>query len=144
MNILPTFIYNSFLQLANGEVPYHLAAGDEGGAPEGVQVEGGEEAVGEAEEHHGWDPAAGVLEREAALGHLVLLHGSPAQVVYRPGGEDLGLVVARCVGPLLPCQDVEVVVRGMSTGVSFRAHGCAEDDEVFGNACLKGEFGVRP
>lgn len=125
---------SSSLQLSQREIPQHLAAGDVGGAPEGGQVEGGGEAVGEAEEEHGRDPAAGVLEGEAGLGHLVLLDGAAAQVVHGAGGEDLGHVLARRVRPLLAGEDVEVVVGRVPARVALCADGGAEDDEVFGYA----------
>lgn len=121
--------------LGKQQVPDHLAAGDGDGAVEGGEVEGAEEAVGEAEEQHGGDPAAGVLEGKAALGHLVLLDGAAAEVVDAARGEDLGLVVARRVGPLLPRQDVEVVVRGVAARVALGADRRPEDDQVLRDAC---------
>lgn len=128
---LPITISN----LGKQQVPDHLAAGDGDSAVEGGEVEGAEEAVGEAEEQHGGDPAAGVLEGEAALGHLVLLDGAAAEVVDAARGEDLGLVVARRVGPLLPRQDVEVVVRGVAARVALGADRRPEDDQVLRDAC---------
>lgn len=124
----------SHLKLPDQEVSNHLPAGDDHGAVEGRYVEGAGQAVGEAEEEHGRDPAAGVLEREAALGHLVLLHDAPLQVVHAAGRVDLGLELAGDVGPLLARQDVEVVVRRVSPRVAFGADGRAEDDEILGDA----------
>lgn len=59
------------------------------------------------------------------------------QVVDGAGGEDLGLVVARRVRPLLARQDVEVIVGRVAARVALRAYSGAEDDEVFGYAWVK-------
>lgn len=56
-------------------------------------------------------------------------------------GEDLGLVVARRVGPLLPRQDVEVVVRGVAARVALGADRRPENDQVLRDACYA--VGVR-
>lgn len=116
------------LELAQGQVAQHLAGGDEGHAPEGGEVEGGGEAVGEAEEEHGGDPAAGVLEGEAALGHLVLLDDAADEVVDGARLVDLGLVGAGGVGELGAREDVEVVVGRVAPRVALGADGGAEDD----------------
>lgn len=121
------------LKLALGQVCKHLPTRDEGGAPQGREVEGGAEAVGEAEEEHGGDPAAGVLEGEAALGHLVLLGGAAYEVVDAALGVDLGFVLAGDVGELGAREDVEVVVGGMASRVALGADGGTEDDEVLGD-----------
>ncbi|KAK1247878.1 hypothetical protein MKX07_000766 [Trichoderma sp. CBMAI-0711] len=83
------------------------------------------QAIGEAEEEHGRDPAAGVLERKAGLGHLVLLRVAAAQVVHAAGRVDLWLVLAGDVGELRAGEDVEVVVGGVAAGVAFCADGGA-------------------
>lgn len=110
------------LDLASQEVANHLDSSDVGSAPQGRDIEGAEEAVGEAKEHHGRDPAAGVLEGEAVLGHLVLLDVTAVQVVDLTGAIDLALKLAGDVGPLLAGQDVEVVVSGVAAGVALGAN----------------------
>lgn len=47
-------------------------------------------------------------------------------------------VCGRVVGQLSACENVEVVVCCVSAGVAFGSDGCAEDDEVFGYACVGG------
>lgn len=109
-------------ELALEQVTQCLAAVDPDSAAEGLDVEGAGEGVGEAEEEHRGDPAAGVLEGEAALGQAVLADLAAAHVVHAAGGEHHGLEVARRVRPLLPRQDVEVVVCRVSSRVSLRAY----------------------
>lgn len=89
--------------------------------PQSRKVEGARKTVGEAKEEHRRDPAAGVLEREAALGHLVLLHITTAEVVDAAGRVHLGLVGTRDVGELGSAEDVEVVVGRVAARVAFCA-----------------------
>lgn len=89
--------------------------------PQRGEVEGARKAVGEAKEEHGGDPASGVLEREAALGHLVLLHVATAEVVDAAGRIHLGLVRAGDVGQLGAAEDVEVVVGRVAARVALGA-----------------------
>ena len=77
---------------------------------------------------------SGVLEREAALVHLVLLDVPARKMVDLAGAVDLHLQLGRVERPLLADEDVEVVVGGVHAGVALRAHGGAEDDEVLGDA----------
>lgn len=93
--------------------------------PQRREVERAGQAVGKAKEEHGRDPAARVLEREAGLGHLVLLDVAAAQVVDASRGVDLGLVLAGHVGRLGAGEDVEVVVGGVAAGVAFCSDGGA-------------------
>lgn len=120
------------LDLALEQVANHLAAGDARGVPQRRKVQSAGETVGEAKEQHGRDPATGVLECEAALGHLVLLGNAAVHEVDAAGRVLLRLVRARSVRPLLALEDVEVVIGRVSTRVALGAHRGAEDDEVFG------------
>lgn len=120
----PSFSAHSS-QLPLEQVGNHLAARDARRLPQRLHVEGARQAVGEAEEEHGRDPAAGVLEREAALGHLVLLHHAAAQVVHAALRVHLRLVLARHVGHLRARQDVEVVVGRVPARVALCADGGA-------------------
>lgn len=95
--------------------------------PQRRKVQRARQAIGVPKEQHRGDPPAGVLEREAALGHLVLLDLAAPQVVDAAGGVDLGGVLAGDVGPLLAVEDVEVVVCGVAAGVAFGADGGAWD-----------------
>lgn len=112
-------------QLALEQVPNHLLARNVRRLPERRKIKRAGQAVGEAKEEHGRDPAAGVLEREAALGHLVLLGVAAAQVVHAAGGIHLGFVRAGHVGDLRAGQDVEVVVGCVAAGVALCANGRA-------------------
>lgn len=112
-------------QLPLEQVANHLLPGKVRRLPQRREVERAGQAVGEAEEEHGRDPAAGVFEREAGLGHLVLLGVAAAQVVHAAGRVDLGLVLAGDVGELRAGEDVEVVVGGVAAGVAFCADGGA-------------------
>lgn len=132
---LPVSLFR--LDLAAQQLANHLAGGDSGGVPEGLDVEGAGEAVGEAKEEHGGDPAAGVLEGEARLGHLVLLDDAAVQVVHGAGRVDLGRVLAGHVRLLDAREDVEVVVGGVAAGVALGANGSAEDDEILGDAWIR-------
>lgn len=106
-------------ELSLEQVSDHLATGDAGGGPQSREVQGAGESVGVAEEQHGWDPAASVFEGKAGSIHLVLLDLATGQVVNASLRIDLRLVLARDVGKLGALEDVEVVVGGMATGVTF-------------------------
>ena len=114
----------SHLDLALEHVANHLTTSKMGRLPQRGQIEGGRETICEAEEQHGRDPAAGVLKREAAIGHLVLLGVAAVKVVDAAGRVHLGLVLAGGVGGLGAGQDVEVVVGGVAASVSLGANGC--------------------
>jgi len=122
------------LELALEQVGDHLPAGDDNGAPESGEVEGAAKSVGKAEEEHGRDPAASVLEGKAALRHLVLLDLTPREPVHAARRVDLSLVLARSVDDLGARQDVEVVIGCVATSVALGADRSAEDDEVLGDA----------
>lgn len=120
------------LQLGLEEIANHLLARNVRRLPQRREVERAGQAVGEAEEEHGRDPAARVLEREAGLGHLVLLDVAAAQVVHASRRVDLGLVLARHVGHLGAGEDVEVVVGGVAAAVAFCSDGGAWRETVNG------------
>jgi hypothetical protein len=126
----------SILQLELEQVANHLAARHPRRRPQSREIQCRRECVGVSEEKHGRDPAARVLEREAALGHLVLLDGAADEVVHRPGRVDLGVVLAGRVGPLLTRQDVEVVISRVAASVSLGSNGSAKDDQIFSNAYI--------
>ncbi len=109
------------LYFAPDEIPNHLSAADPRHPPQRREVERAAEPVGESEEEHGWDPAAGIFEGKAALGHLVLFGLAPDEVVHAALRVDLGLVRPRLVGPLFTLQDVEVVVGRVASCVAFCA-----------------------
>lgn len=96
----PNIFVAAFLKLALGQVAEHLPARHKGRSPQRREIKRRAQAIGEAKEEHGWDPAAGILEREAALGHLVLLGGAADQVVHAALGVDLGFVLAGDIGQL--------------------------------------------
>lgn len=122
---------HSTSELALEQIANHLLARDIRRLPQRREIQRAGQAVGEAKEEHGRDPAARVLEREAGLGHLVLLDVAAAQVVHAAGRVDFRLVLAGHVGHLRAGQDVEVVVGGVAAAVAFCADGGAEDDEIF-------------
>jgi hypothetical protein len=115
-------------ELALEQIANHLPARNVRRLPQRREVKRAGQAVGEAKEEHGRDPAARVLEREAGLGHLVLLDVAAAQVVDAAGRVDLGLVLAGHVGQLSAREDVEVVVGGVAAAVTFCPDGGACGD----------------
>lgn len=153
------------LELALEQIGNHLTSSDARGSPQGREVKGAREGIGVSEEKHGRDPAAGILEGEARGLHLILLDLTAAKVVNATGRVDLGLVGTGDVGKLGALEDVEVIVCGVASGVSFSADGSAwisvssrihllfscnfgteedgsmgsvdrtEDDQIFGDTC---------
>lgn len=119
------------LELAKQQVSNHFTASDVGGSPKGREVQRGAQTISETKEQHGRDPAAGILKRETALGHLVLLDSATVQMVDRASRVDLRQILARRVRPLLAGQNVEVVIGCVAAGMAFRANGGTKDDEVF-------------
>lgn len=123
------------LDLAHQQLSNHLLASDAHRRPQRGEVDGAEQAVREAEEQHGRDPAAGVLHGEAArLGHHVLLDVAAVHPVHAAGRVHLGLELARHERVLRARQDVEVVVGSVAPAVALGADGGAEDDEVLRDA----------
>lgn len=59
-------------------------------------------------------------------------------MVHRALRVDLGLVGSGDVGELGALEDVEVVVGGVTAGVTFGADGGAEDDQVFSDTYWSG------
>ncbi len=112
-----------FSKLPPQEVADNLAAGDAHRIPQRGEVERAGEAVRKAKEQHGRNPAADILQGEAAVGHLVLLGLAAPQVMHAALAVDLGLVLARRVGPLLAEEDVEVVVARVAARVALGADG---------------------
>ena len=110
------------LQLELQQVANHLTTGHPCGRPQSREIEGAGEGIGVTEEEHGGDPATGVFERKARLGHAVLLDVAAVQVVHRALGVHLGLEVARCVGKLGALENVEVVVGSVTSRVAFSAN----------------------
>ena len=84
-----------------------------------------------------------VLEREAALVHLVLLDVPTGKMVHVTRAVDLHLELGRVEGPLLTDEDVEVVIGGVHACVALGADGGAEDDEVLGNAGVDDVHGTH-
>lgn len=116
---------HSALELGAEELTNHQFASNVRRLPEGREVERARQAICEAKEEHGRDPAAGVLHGEAALGHLVLLDLAAAQVVHAAGRVHLGLVLAGHVGHLRAREDVEVVVGRVAAGMALGADSSA-------------------
>lgn len=120
----------STLELALGQVTNHLPTRDIRRPPKRGEIKRAAQSIGKSKEHHGRDPATGILERKATLGHLVLLGDATDQVVNAALRVDLGLILTRYVGGLGARQDVEVVVGRVAACVSLGTNGSAEDDEV--------------
>ncbi len=66
--------------------------------------------------------------------HLVLLNVPTWQVVHGARTVDLHGEIRGIERPLLPNEDVEVVVGSVHAGVALGTEGRAEDDEVLGDA----------
>jgi len=75
-----------------------------------------------------------VFHSPASLVHLVLLGDATTHQVHVTGAVPLHLQRARLERPLLPDEDVEVVVGGVEAGVSLRTQRRAKDDQVLRDA----------
>ena len=135
MNLLS----NAFKFTAKGSITVRARTDSETADDVSVTVSVTDTGIGVSEEQHGRDPSARILEGKARRLHLVLLDVAAAQVVDAALGIDLGLVGTGDVGELGAVEDVEVVVGGVAAGVAFGADGCAENDEIFGDAWLDGQ-----
>ena len=113
------------LQLRLQQVANHLATGNPRSRPQRREVESAGESIGVAEEEHGRDPSARILEGKARRLHLVLLDVAATQVVDAALGVHLGLVGTGDVGKLGAVEDVEVVVGCVASGVAFSTDGGA-------------------
>lgn len=69
------------LDFAAEQLANHTHGTDAHRAPQSIKIEGAEESVGKAKGQHGGNVAASILQRPAALVHLVLLGFTKAQVV---------------------------------------------------------------
>lgn len=119
---VPGFETTSHLQLSPSHIRHHLSRRHPRHPPQCGEIQGAGQAIGKAETKHGGDPAPGILERKAGRVHLVLLNGSPVQVVHAALGVHLRLVGPRGVGQLGAGKDVEVVVSRVPAGVAFGAN----------------------
>ena len=75
-----------------------------------------------------------VFHSPASLVHLVLLGDATTHEVHVTGAVPLHLQRARLERPLLPDEDVEVVVGGVQARVSLRTQRRAKDDQVLRDA----------
>ena len=75
-----------------------------------------------------------VFHSPASLVHLVLLGDATTHQVHVTGTVPLHLQRARLERPLLPDEDVEVVVGGVEARVSLRTERRAKDDQVLRDA----------
>jgi hypothetical protein len=112
----------SSLYLSLEQVCDHLPASDPRSSPQRREIESAGEGIRVTEEEHGWNPATGIFQREARLIHLILLHLATAEVVDATLRVDLGFVGSRNIGKLSTLKDVEVVIGGVSAGVTFGAN----------------------
>ncbi len=76
----------------------------------------------------------GIFQCKAAFMHLILLCRRPRQMMYIPRSVPLHLQAPRCERPLLPDQNVKIVISGMQPRVSLCAQRRAEYDEVLSDA----------
>ncbi|KAJ9477967.1 hypothetical protein PHBOTO_001549 [Pseudozyma hubeiensis] len=119
------------LELADEQVANHLSRGDPNSDTKGRQIERRAQHVRQTERQHGWDPTLSEFQRPAAiLRHHVLLDGPTAKMVDRSGRVVFCLERASWESVLVPGQDVEVVVGGVTTSVTLGADGSAEEDEI--------------
>lgn len=93
-------IAHSPLKLALGQVTQHLPPCNIRRPPKRREIKRAAQPIGKPKEHHRRNPAASILKRKAALGHLVLLGDAADQVVDAALGVDLGLILAGHVGGL--------------------------------------------
>lgn len=96
-----------------------------------MDIEGTSNGITKAEEHHGRNPTARILQRKAVFGELVPLCSTPDKMVYGARRVDFGCILAGFVCPLFARQDMEVIVCCVSSRVALGADGRAEDDQVF-------------
>ena len=75
--------------------------------------------------------------------HLVLLDLTTLQVVHAALGISLHDQTVRRRRPLLPLENVEVVVGGMSARVAFGPQRCAEYDQVLGDRGMQKIHGAH-
>jgi hypothetical protein len=129
------YVYNTRTMSPPGlksplELPFegigdHLATSDARGSPKGREVQGARKGIGVSKKQHRRDPATGIFQGEARLGHLVLLDLAAAKMVNGSSRVDLGLEFSRNVSDLSAGEDVEVVICGVATGVPFSSDGSA-------------------
>lgn len=111
------------LELHLQQITNHLAGSDPRSSPQSREVQGAREGIGKAEEQHGWDPAARILQRKARSLHAVLLNLAAAEMVHAASGIDLGREFTGHVCQLCALENVEVVIGGVSACVAFGADG---------------------
>ena len=113
------------LQLESKQIRHHLPTRHPTGIPQRRHIERAGEAICQAKGNHGRDPAAGILERKAGRVHLVLFDGTAVEVVDGAGRVGFRFEGAWQVGGLRALDDVEVVVSGVTAGMTFGADGGA-------------------
>lgn len=116
------------------QIPNHLPSRNPGRRPQRREIKRARKRIRIPKRHHGRDPSSRILEGETRTLHLVLLDVAAAEMVYRTHGVNLWLELAGDEGELFAFENVEVIVGGMATGVTFGSEGRAEDYEVFSYA----------
>lgn len=122
--------YSQRLQLASCKIQNHLSASYPGCPPQSGEVQCTGEGIGISKTQHGWDPTSRILKSKATLRHFVLLDHTTGKVVDSSLGIDFWLIRSWGVCQLSARQDVEIVIRSMTTSVSFGANGRTKNDEI--------------
>ena len=75
-----------------------------------------------------------ILKRKAPLMHLILLRRSPRQKMHRPSRVPLHLQRARLKSPLLPNQNIKIIISSMQPRMSLRAQRRPKNNKILRNA----------
>ena len=84
-----------------------------------------------------------IFERKAPFVHFILFCSSPRKIVYASRRVSFHLQRARPERPLFSNQNIEIVVRGVQSRMTFRSQWCAEDDQVLGDARVDDVHGTH-
>ena len=108
----------SYLNLPCQQIPDHLPACDESCSPQSVQVQSAEKAIGESEWKHARNKTLCKFQRPTATVHLVLLNIATAEMVHTAFRVFLHDKAMRRCCPLCTFDDMEVIIRCMTTSVA--------------------------
>jgi hypothetical protein len=145
------------LYFSQEKVFRHLSSCDPNSVVQCRDIKRRREGIRKAERQHKWNPAyrkkgwtvihgdggraqeehvrtPNIFQGPTSLMHLVLFGDTTAHDVHVTGSVPLHLQRARLERPLLPGEDVEVVVGRVEARVALRAERRAKDDEVLGDA----------
>lgn len=110
-------------QLESRQIRQNLSTRNIESPPHSRHIQRTGKCIGVSKEQHRWDPSSCILKSETSIFHLVLLDGTTMKMVNTSLRIDFWLVASWGVGELSSHENVEIVISGVTTSVTFCSNG---------------------